>query len=250
MIVIKCSSSIILVKLNLKFPAKKSLALYICLHTNFEFSPLDGPNVFMFQSGLCTSSELETSRGSIRIQHLTGSSHGMESSSSRFPRLEECAHFHYEFAEIGPLQVKPSSHSKYLFIAFCHSRSSFARIPRTRGSPGPTRTASTSTWWPCPLKSRTIGQETSINYSFYPINSIYNFVLVQAVADQENPWRFPVAWPTASHVRVWPALQPAARDPPAREHGPRWQGESPGRIMMGGANNIMGITPHGHVIVP
>lgn len=95
-----------LLTLSLKFPAKNSVALYICLLTSFESPPLDGTNVFMFQSGLCTSSELETSRGSIRIQHLTGSSHGMESSSSRFPRLEECAHFHYEFAEIGPLQVK------------------------------------------------------------------------------------------------------------------------------------------------
>ena len=83
--------------------SKLSHALY--LHTSFEFSPLDGTNVRVFQSGLCTSSELETSRGSIRIQHLTGSSHGIESSSSRFPLLEECAHFHYEFAEIGPLQV-------------------------------------------------------------------------------------------------------------------------------------------------
>ena len=62
----------------------------------------------MFQSGLCSSSELETSRGSIRIQHLTGANHHppTESSAVRFHRLEECAHFHYEFTEIGPLQVR------------------------------------------------------------------------------------------------------------------------------------------------
>ena len=69
-------------------------------------SPLDGTDGVCFQSGLCSSSELETSRGSIRIQHLTGSSHAAEQgAATRFPRLEECAHFHYEFAEIGPLQV-------------------------------------------------------------------------------------------------------------------------------------------------
>merc|ERR1719471_367119 len=62
---------------------------------------------FISQSGLCSSSELETSRGSIRIQHLTGSNlHPREDTGTRLPRLEECAHFHYEFAEIGPLQVE------------------------------------------------------------------------------------------------------------------------------------------------
>ena len=111
----------------------------------------------MFQSGLCSSSELETSRGSIRIQHLTGSSHGMEASTSRFPRLEECAHFHYEFAEIGPLQVKQSPHSWYFaIITFCDLRLSYARIRRIRGSQGPR-----SIWWLCPLKNLIIGPETS-----------------------------------------------------------------------------------------
>ena len=111
----------------------------------------------MFQSGLCSSSELETSRGSIRIQHLTGSSHGMEASTSRFPRLEECAHFHYEFAEIGPLQVKQSPHSWYLvIIIFCDFRLSSARTQRTRGSQGPR-----SILWLCPLKNLIIGPETS-----------------------------------------------------------------------------------------
>ncbi len=64
-----------------------------------------------FQSGLCSSSQLETSRGSIRIHHLTGSlSGGLASQPSRdqprFPRLEDCAHFHYEFTEIGPIAVR------------------------------------------------------------------------------------------------------------------------------------------------
>ena len=127
----------------------------------------------MFQSGLCSSSELETSRGSIRIQHLTGSSHGMEASTSRFPRLEECAHFHYEFAEIGPLQVKQSPHSWYLvIIIFCDFRLSSARTQRTRGSQGPR-----SIWWLCPLKNRIIGQETS-KFTKLQLGFVSNFVLI------------------------------------------------------------------------
>jgi len=60
---------------------------------------------FSFQSGLCNASELESSRGgSIRIQHVTGISNASEG-RSRFPKLDECAHFHYEHVEIGPLQV-------------------------------------------------------------------------------------------------------------------------------------------------
>ena len=100
-----------------------------------------------FQSGLCSSSELETSRGSIRIQHLTAAAstqasasvanfsslagsntilpssclngnggpgqggllgHLSENQSSRFPRLQSCAHFHYEFTDIGPISVSIS----------------------------------------------------------------------------------------------------------------------------------------------
>ena len=76
------------------------------------------PSCFFFlQSGLCSSSELETSRGSIRIQHLTATSNTVNGSlksnsttckteQSRFPRLEECAHFHYDFTDIGPLVVR------------------------------------------------------------------------------------------------------------------------------------------------
>ncbi|TRY77945.1 hypothetical protein TCAL_10902 [Tigriopus californicus] len=61
------------------------------------------------KSGLCSSSELETSRGAIRIQHLTaGQTSSCQANSTnegvaRFPRLQDCAHFHYECTEIGPL---------------------------------------------------------------------------------------------------------------------------------------------------
>jgi len=88
---------------------------------------------FCFQSGIWEASEVETARGgSIRIQHLTSisgvvprplsttsvasssgfgnglASGGMGSSglaSSRFPKLEECAHFHYDFLELPSLKV-------------------------------------------------------------------------------------------------------------------------------------------------
>jgi hypothetical protein len=78
----------------------------------------------MLQSGLCAASEVGTPRGgSIRIQHVTaaaaaaassapGSHHVPHAGSSlgedapvRFPRLDECAHFHYDHVELGPLQV-------------------------------------------------------------------------------------------------------------------------------------------------
>ena len=58
----------------------------------------------VLQSGLCSSSEVATSRGCIKIRHLTSTAQN-EPQTARFPRMEECAHFHYEFAEIGPLQV-------------------------------------------------------------------------------------------------------------------------------------------------
>ena len=81
----------------------------------------------IFQSGLCSSSELETSRGSIRIQHLTGANHhpATESAAARFPRLEECAHFHYEFAEIGPLQVQLNVTTQ---LSFCHPPPKFSSL--------------------------------------------------------------------------------------------------------------------------
>ena len=83
---------------------------------HFHLNSFDNPLIkfFFFQSGLCSSSNLETSRGSIRIHHLTGSlGGGLGSGLSgqplkdqpRFPRLEDCAHFHYEFTEVGPISV-------------------------------------------------------------------------------------------------------------------------------------------------
>ncbi|RZF47809.1 hypothetical protein LSTR_LSTR012126 [Laodelphax striatellus] len=55
------------------------------------------------QSGISASSIC--SEGKPRIQHLTASSASPEPGKSRFPKLEECAHFHYEHVELGPLQV-------------------------------------------------------------------------------------------------------------------------------------------------
>jgi hypothetical protein len=51
---------------------------------------------------------MESSRGgSIRIQHLTGAATCVSPAGgrSRFPKLDECAHFHYEQVELGPFQV-------------------------------------------------------------------------------------------------------------------------------------------------
>ncbi|PSN48778.1 hypothetical protein C0J52_05190 [Blattella germanica] len=53
---------------------------------------------------------MESSRGgSIRIQHLTAAAAATSGSPadgrSRFPKLDECAHFHYEQVELGPFQV-------------------------------------------------------------------------------------------------------------------------------------------------
>ncbi|KAK6645408.1 hypothetical protein RUM43_001685 [Polyplax serrata] len=60
---------------------------------------------YISKSGLCGVSELETSKwGSIKIQHVTGLGTASEG-KSRFPKLDECAHFHYEHVEIGPLKV-------------------------------------------------------------------------------------------------------------------------------------------------
>jgi hypothetical protein len=62
---------------------------------------------------------LGTSRGgSIRIQHVTAAAAAASSAPSslcsggeelpaRFPRLDECAHFHYDHVELAPLQVIP-----------------------------------------------------------------------------------------------------------------------------------------------
>lgn len=59
---------------------------------------------YMLQSsgGLCVEGEVRSGGGSVRIHHLTGVS---PEGRSRFPKLEECAHFHYEHVELGPIQV-------------------------------------------------------------------------------------------------------------------------------------------------
>ncbi|XP_040573239.2 uncharacterized protein [Lepeophtheirus salmonis] len=68
---------------------------------------------FTSQSGLCTSTDLETSRGSIRIQHLTALNNET-AGSSRCPRIENCAHFHYEFTEICGIQIELISEEEEL----------------------------------------------------------------------------------------------------------------------------------------
>ncbi|XP_066968625.1 GTPase-activating protein CdGAPr isoform X4 [Macrobrachium rosenbergii] len=65
-------------------------------------------------SGLCVSSDVGDG-GGVRITHLTGSSGmgvnvgrsmvDMDEGETRFPRLDQCAHFHYEYVELPPLQI-------------------------------------------------------------------------------------------------------------------------------------------------
>lgn len=50
------------------------------------------------------------SNGSMRMATLPVTS--IDDGKSRFPKLEECAHFHYEHVELGPLKV--SNILKYL----------------------------------------------------------------------------------------------------------------------------------------
>lgn len=83
--------------------------------------------ILYFQSGIWEASEVETSKGSIRIQHLTAVATSLRSvsaasgatsltggtpSTSRFPKLEECAHFHYDYVELPVLKVKSKSPSR------------------------------------------------------------------------------------------------------------------------------------------
>lgn len=47
------------------------------------------------------------SNGSMRMATLPVTS--IDDGKSRFPKLEECAHFHYEHVELGPLKVSKIS---------------------------------------------------------------------------------------------------------------------------------------------
>jgi len=58
------------------------------------------------------------SNGSMRMATLPVTS--IDDGKSRFPKLEECAHFHYEHVELGPLKVSNLLKLIYLiyFILF------------------------------------------------------------------------------------------------------------------------------------
>ncbi|XP_068244619.1 GTPase-activating protein CdGAPr isoform X3 [Palaemon carinicauda] len=72
------------------------------------------PLTDLAKSGLCVSSDVGDG-GGVRITHLTGSSGmgvnvggsmvDMDEGETRFPRLDQCAHFHYEYVELPPLQI-------------------------------------------------------------------------------------------------------------------------------------------------
>ena len=49
----------------------------------------------------------EVKAGFPKLEHITLFLLKIEAFSLfRFPKLEDCAHFHYEYAELGPLQVE------------------------------------------------------------------------------------------------------------------------------------------------
>lgn len=61
------------------------------------------------------------STGSLRLASLPITS--IDDGKSRFPKLEECAHFHYEHVELGPLKVSiPVTYSLlcYINLIFVH----------------------------------------------------------------------------------------------------------------------------------
>nr|XP_045581735.1 GTPase-activating protein CdGAPr-like isoform X3 [Procambarus clarkii] len=61
---------------------------------------------FVTKSGLCASGDVIDGRGGPRITHLTGGvGQAVVDDEPRFPRLDQCAHFHYEYVELPPLQV-------------------------------------------------------------------------------------------------------------------------------------------------
>ena len=68
---------------------------------------MDDRIIFVFQFGIVPmndstdSLDNSTAGVSIRMKKMTRIYDG----TTKFPKLEECAHFHYDFVELGPLQV-------------------------------------------------------------------------------------------------------------------------------------------------
>ncbi|XP_063593993.1 rho GTPase-activating protein 33-like [Penaeus indicus] len=89
---------------------------------------------FVAKSGLCVSSDVCDGRGGVRITHLTGSTGGVsgtgagvaagDEGETRFPRLDQCAHFHYEYVELPPLTVTLVSEELKPLSSGCSSGSS------------------------------------------------------------------------------------------------------------------------------
>lgn len=75
---------------------------------NFQ-TPLKMPEHIMLSrnsEGRSSGSSV-ISNGSMRIATLPVTS--IDEGKSRFPKLEECAHFHYEHVELGPLKVSKNN---------------------------------------------------------------------------------------------------------------------------------------------
>lgn len=56
------------------------------------------------------------SNGSLRMATLPVTS--IDDGKTRFPKLEECAHFHYEHVELGPLKVSNLIKKKLINLIF------------------------------------------------------------------------------------------------------------------------------------
>ncbi|XP_067676921.1 uncharacterized protein [Haliotis asinina] len=57
----------------------------------------------VYDSSSSLESRCSSSSSSMKIRHHSS---GVFDGSTRFPKLEECAHFHYESVELGPLEVQ------------------------------------------------------------------------------------------------------------------------------------------------
>ncbi|KAF6211121.1 hypothetical protein GE061_014235, partial [Apolygus lucorum] len=51
-----------------------------------------------------TKSKSAVDVGSVRLKSLVGVGSVQSNTTSRFPKLEECAHFHYEHLDLQPIQ--------------------------------------------------------------------------------------------------------------------------------------------------